>query len=109
VKWKTYSIEDDEHTWGYTILLPLSKIEKSGGKYRYQGWTLFTNDGGRAIDSKYGKFSINAKDEEGEEVYIEEISKPELGDRWIADYVIHQMIRDCFEGDINKYNIIIRV
>lgn len=102
--WKLYSIEDSEHTWGYTVYLPVKDFEDIGDKIIFKGWILYPDDGGYVNDRRYGKFSVMKKDDEEEEADIGSYNvRDKLDDRWIADYVMYGMIKDVFEKDINKY------
>lgn len=98
--WTPYSIESNEHTYGYTILLPVYDSQQNNRAVKYMGWKLFTNDGGRVIDSKFGYHVISKQDDTEDEVFIDEYNRrKELSERWIEDYILKTMIRDCFEKD----------
>ena len=101
--WSFYSIESSEKTWGYTVYLPLLESTEDTVKYRFKGWTLYPNDGGRVIDCSYGQFSILKFDDEGDPVEISEYHRKNLSGEWVSYYTFRQMIRDLFEKDINSY------
>lgn len=103
--WKTYSIESDEHTWGYTIFLPITKhFENTVTRFRFEGWILYPDDSRISpINSKYGRHSFDTRDTSGDPVMVD--SYRNVSDILDAapDYQKHEMIKDVFEKDVNSY------
>lgn len=95
---QAYTIDDDAHTYGYTIYWPVREEVKkvwggrTGTMKSFYGWTFYPDDTGRIIDHKpLGNQFIEFEYEEDiTKFYGYEPTKK------MEDYVMYSMIREIF-------------
>lgn len=98
---KAYTIEDDEHTFGYTVYWPAVEVPQdstrthvTGKVWPFYGWVFFPDDSGHIIDHKpFGRHFIEFELEEDVQKYFRYKPTERMDNK-----IMHSMLYEIFEN-----------